>query len=147
MRYVLYHADDHKVSLQGEIEFMKNYIDLMSIRIAENITVKFEFPEIEQEIKVPPLLFISLIENAYKHGIDANFPGFIHISMEITTQTIIFKVNNTLFPKPMDDQTISGIGLENLNKRLQLLYKDMDVKLIREQTENEYHTELKIPKN
>jgi two-component system, LytTR family, sensor histidine kinase AlgZ len=147
MRYVLYHAEDTIVPLRSEIEFLKNYIDLMSIRISSNIDVKFEFQEIVSEIKVPPLLFISLVENAYKHGIDATLPGHIFIKMEYNTERVTFTVINTLFPKTSDDQTVSGIGLENLNKRLQILYRNSDFELIKKQSETEYHTELIIPIN
>jgi two-component system, LytTR family, sensor histidine kinase AlgZ len=145
LRYVLYHAEDARVTLQSEIYFLKTYINLMQIRLSSNIVVKFEFPEVETEIKVPPLLFITLVENAYKHGIDATLYGNIKIKMEITQSHIVFNVTNFCSRQNGDDQTVSGIGLDNLRKRLNILYKSSEFTLTRKQTEKEFFSELKIP--
>jgi two-component system, LytTR family, sensor histidine kinase AlgZ len=147
LRYVLYHAEDAMVPLQSEIYFLKTYINLMQIRISSNIFVKFEFPEVETEIKVPPLLFITLVENAYKHGIDATLQGNIYIKMEITISHIVLSVTNSCSKQIGDDQTVSGIGLENLAKRLNILYKPAEFLFTQKQTEKEYFSELKIPAN
>jgi len=147
LRYVLYHAEDAKVPLTSEIYFLKTYINLMQIRLSSNIFVKFEFPDIETEIKVPPLLFITLVENAYKHGIDATLQGNIFIKMEITETHVLFSVTNSCSRQNGDDQTVSGIGLENLIKRLNILYKTSEFTLSRKQTDKEYFSELKIPFN
>jgi two-component system, LytTR family, sensor histidine kinase AlgZ len=145
LRYVLYHAEDPTVLLQSEIYFLKTYINLMQIRLSSNINVSYEFPDIEEEIKVPPLLFITLVENAYKHGIDATLQGNISIKMQIDQHQICFSVTNTCSHPNTDDQTVSGIGLDNLRKRSKLLYKDSEFKLTSKQTENEYFSELIIP--
>jgi two-component system, LytTR family, sensor histidine kinase AlgZ len=147
LRYVLYHAEDALVPLQSEIYFLKTYINLMQIRISSNIFVKFEFPEVETEIKVPPLLFSTLLENAYKHGIDATSQGNIYIKMEITISHIVFSVTNSCSKQIGDNQTVSGIGLENLAKRLNILYKPSEFLFTQKQTEKEYFSELKIPAN
>jgi LytS/YehU family sensor histidine kinase len=117
----------------------------MQIRLSSNIVVKYEFPETETEIKAPPLLFITLVENAYKHGIDATLYGNIYIKMEITTSHIVFSVTNSCSRQNGDDQTVSGIGLENLHKRLGILYKSSEFTLTRKQTEKEFFSQLKIP--
>jgi two-component system, LytTR family, sensor histidine kinase AlgZ len=145
LRYVLYHAEDARVSLQSEIYFLKTYINLMQIRLSSNIVVKFEFPVEETEIKVPPLLFITLLENAYKHGIDATLQGNISVKMEITESHVVFRVMNSCSKQIGDDQTVSGIGLENLYKRLHILYKTSEFTLIRKHSDIEYFSELKIP--
>ncbi|MEI6851760.1 MAG: histidine kinase [Bacteroidota bacterium] len=150
LRYVLYHAEDAKVPLQSEIYFLKTYINLMQIRLSSSIFVKYEFPDLEAEeteVRVPPLLFITLVENAYKHGIDANLQGNIFIKMELTASHVIFSVNNSCSKPIGDDQTVSGIGLENLQKRLDILYKANEFSLIRKQTDKDYYSELKIPAN
>jgi two-component system, LytTR family, sensor histidine kinase AlgZ len=147
LRYVLYHAEDSRVPLQSEIYFLKTYINLMQIRLSSNIVVKFEFPEEETEIKVPPLLFITLLENAYKHGIDATLQGNIFVKMELTESHVVFRVINSCSRQVGDDQTVSGIGLENLYKRLHILFNTTEFSLIRKQTDKEYYSELKIPAN
>ncbi len=147
LRYVLYHSEDSRVPLQSEIYFIKTYINLMQIRLSSNVSVDFEFPDVETEINVPPLLFITLVENAYKHGIDASLHGNIFIKMDIDLEKIIFSVTNSCSREMGEDSTVSGIGLENLRKRLTLLYKNNDFSLTRRQTEKEYFSELIIPAN
>jgi sensor histidine kinase YesM len=145
LRYVLYHAEDARVPLYSEIYFLRTYINLMQIRLSSNIIVKSEFPELESEITVPPLLFITLVENAYKHGVDVNLQGNIFIKMEITSSHIVFSVTNSCSRQMTDDQTVSGIGIENLLKRLNILYKPSEFSFSRKQTDKEYFSELKIP--
>jgi LytS/YehU family sensor histidine kinase len=145
LRYVLYHSEDAKVPLYSEIYFLKTYINLMQIRLSSNIIVKFEFPDDESEINVPPLLFITLVENAYKHGVDVNLHGNIFMKMEISPNHIVFSVTNSCSRQMTDDHTVSGIGVENLLKRLNILYKSSEFSFSRKQTDKEYFSELKIP--
>jgi len=122
MRYMLYETNEEKVALTKEIDFMKKYIDLMKLRISDKTTVNYSFPSGETGIYIAPLLFISLIENAFKHGVSASKPGTIDIKMTCNDNRVIFAVENTNFPKKTDDKSGSGIGLQNLEKRLELLY-------------------------
>lgn len=122
MRYLLYESNERFVSLNKEIQFMHNYIDLMTLRVSNNVSVKYQFPKDVAGHVVAPLLFISLIENSFKHGVSTSNPSAIEMSLEVSNSTVVFKTKNTLFPKDDKDRSGSGIGLENLRKRLALLY-------------------------
>ncbi|MBS9461931.1 histidine kinase [Flagellimonas sp. 389] len=122
MRYLLYETNIEKVGLQDEIDFMIQYIELMRLRFSEKISISYTFPKNADKIKITPLLFITLIENAFKHGIPASKEATLTFSMEIIGKTLVFKAINQNFPKKVSDKSGSGIGLENLSKRLKLLY-------------------------
>ena len=124
MRYLLYDTDTEKVALQKEIDFMTQYIELMKLRFSNKITISYSFPTVPQNIKVVPLLFITLVENAFKHGIPASSEASLSFKMEITDTFLVFTAKNQNLPKSDSDKSGSGIGLENLSKRLQLLYPD-----------------------
>ncbi|MFD2914072.1 sensor histidine kinase [Psychroserpens luteus] len=122
MRYMLYETSVESVLLSKEIDFMKKYIELMKLRISDKTKVNYNFPEEETGITIAPLLFISLIENAFKHGVSASKESEITIKMTIIEQTVLFTIENANFPKKTDDKSGSGIGLPNIEKRLELLY-------------------------
>jgi two-component sensor histidine kinase len=124
LRYVLYDNNQTYVLLKKEVEFMQNYIELMKIRLSDNVKVDVKFNILSNvETKVAPLLFISLIENAFKHGISYSTPSFINIRLnEHENGTIECVIENSYFPKNEHDKSGSGIGLESLQKRLELLY-------------------------
>ncbi|NLJ20224.1 MAG: histidine kinase [Bacteroidales bacterium] len=124
LRHVLYDNNQTFVSLLQEVEFMQNYIELMRIRLAENIKLTTKFNLISNSnTKIAPLTFISLIENAFKHGISADKPSFIHIQLIENTEGLLrFTCENSYFPKSESDKSGKGIGLEQLQKRLDLLY-------------------------
>ena len=122
MRYMLYETNMELVSLSKEIDFMKKYIALMKLRVSDKTAVNFNFPSEETGIKIAPLLFISLIENAFKHGVSASKESKIEINMMCNHKTVVFYIENDNFPKKTEDKSGSGIGLQNLEKRLQLLY-------------------------
>ncbi|UMB61202.1 histidine kinase [Lutibacter sp. A80] len=122
MRYMLYETNIELISLSKEIDFMKKYIDLMKLRVSDKTVVNYNFPSKESGIKIAPLLFISLIENAFKHGVSASKESEINIDLAIEGTTVVFNVVNNNFPKKINDKSGSGIGLQNLEKRLKLLY-------------------------
>ncbi len=122
MRYMLYETNMDVLPLSKEIDFMKKYIDLMKLRVSDKTEVSYNFPEEETGIKIAPLLFISLIENAFKHGVSATKESYINISMTSNEKTVQFAIENDNFPKKTNDKSGSGIGLQNVEKRLQLLY-------------------------
>ncbi|WP_458626601.1 sensor histidine kinase [Winogradskyella sp. PC D3.3] len=124
MRYMLYETNVESIPLTKEIDFLKKYIDLMKLRISDKTSVSYTFPIKETGIQIAPLLFISLIENAFKHGVSATKTSSIDINMTCDDDTVIFSVENNNFPKKTDDKSGSGIGLQNLEKRLELLYAD-----------------------
>lgn len=122
LRYAMYETNKPKVRLDGEVVFMRNYIDLMKLRCNEMTTVSTQFAIKEPQSEVPPLLFISLVENAFKHGINSNAPATIDIRLEQQDDMLIFNCDNTNNPKPTKDRSGSGIGLDNTRRRLDLLY-------------------------
>ncbi len=122
LRYAMYETNKPKVPLEGEVEFMRNYIELMKLRCNEMTEVNSAFIVHSSKLEIAPLLFISLIENAFKHGMDSNAPATISISLVQTGDTLVFTCDNTNNPKPTKDRSGSGIGLENTRRRLELLY-------------------------
>ena len=122
MRYMLYETNVESIPLSKEIDFMTKYIDLMKLRITDKTVVNYSFPSKETSIKIAPLIFISLIENAFKHGVSANKSSTIQINITSHEKTVLFTIENDNFPKKTEDKSGSGIGLNNIKKRLELLY-------------------------
>ncbi len=122
LRYALYDSEAEKVSLSSEMEFMDNYIDLMALRCNELTSVTKDLQAPPGNIQVAPLLFISLVENAFKHGINARYPSFVKVSMHYEEGRLLFRCENSRFEKRGSDHIGSGIGLENMKRRLELLY-------------------------
>ncbi len=125
LRYILYDNLNERVSLKGEVEFIKTYIELMSIRLPRKVSVKTEFKISENcSTQIAPLIFISLIENAFKHSVSAEGEGFIEIYFEDKTQSgeVILSISNSNHAKADQDQSGHGIGLEQVRRRLELLY-------------------------
>ena len=144
LRYAMYESNKPKVHIDGEVEFMRNYIELMKLRCNEMTTVTSQFTMDNPQADVPPLLFISLIENAFKHGMNSNAPATIDIRLELHDDTLVFNCDNTNNPKPTKDRSGSGIGLVNTRRRLDLLYSG---RYTWEQTitpENIYHVKISI---
>jgi len=144
LRYAMYETNKPTVPLQGEVEFMRNYIGLMKLRCNEMTTVDFRCSMVNGQSEVAPLIFISLVENAFKHGMNSNAPATIDISLTQRDGTLVFTCDNTNNPKPTKDRSGSGIGLENTRRRLDLLYPG---RYQWEQTvtpENIYHVKITL---
>jgi two-component system, LytTR family, sensor kinase len=125
MRYILDESEHDYKHLSQEIEFMNNYIDIMKLRIGEKTKLMVDFPVEYKDISIPPLLFISLIENAFKYGVSVQEESNIKISFEYSEKNICFTCVNSLPENSsMADQGSHGIGLDNLKKRLKLLFPD-----------------------
>jgi hypothetical protein len=124
LRYALYDTDVDKVPLSGEVAFMDNYIHLMQLRCNEltEVTTDWQLPA--ADVKIAPLLFISPIENAFKHGVNARMKSFVHIGLHPEGKDLVFTCENSLFEKTGEDHIGSGIGMENLKRRLELIYPD-----------------------
>lgn len=122
MRYVLYDATQPRLPLTKEIQFLNNYIELMSIRYTDKVDIQVSFPEAVPDVMIPPLLFISFVENAFKHGISYRQQSFISLKMEITGNDLHCRIINSSFDKT--NGQIQGVGLDNARKRLRLLYGD-----------------------
>ncbi len=140
MRYLLHDSVTRKVPLVKEIGFLERYIDLMQLRTSSNLRLEKSFPIVNQPIQIAPLLLITFVENAFKHGIDAMHPSHIKIKLTIEKDALHYSVINSSFPQK-DKVTDSGIGLENLKKRLELLYPG-SFELIEEEIDMEYSAKL-----
>ncbi len=124
LRYAIYKTDTTMVPIQGEVEFMRNYIELMKLRCNEKTAVTTKFQIENPQYQMAPLIFISLIENAFKHGVSSNKPSTIDISLIQQDGQMIFESKNTNYAKSDTDRSGSGIGLENTRRRLELIYHD-----------------------
>ena len=122
LRYAMYETNKKTVPIQGEVEFMRNYISLMKLRCNEMTTVNVQWSIVNGQSEVAPLLFISLIENAFKHGVSSSRSSTIDISLEQKGNSVVFTCDNTNYPKNDTDRSGSGIGLENTRRRLDLMY-------------------------
>lgn len=123
LRHVLYENQQNTVPLCKEIDFIGNYIELMRIRLASNVNVDTQF-DIHPNSQTPivPLIFISLIENAFKHGISPTQSSYIRIHFSETKEEIRCEIVNSYHPKANTDKSGSGIGLEQVQRRLELTY-------------------------
>ena len=122
LRYAMYETNKKMVPIEGEVTFMRNYIELMKLRCNENTVVNAHFPPLTFHLEIAPLLFISLIENAFKHGVSSSRPSTIDIRLEEQDGQLVFTCDNTNYPKDDADRSGSGIGLENTRRRLELVY-------------------------
>jgi sensor histidine kinase YesM len=122
MRHMLYDNQEEKVVLKDEIEFLENYVSLMKIRMSQNVEVTLEEDVENPHVKIAPLLFISLVENAFKHGVSPVATSFIHIKLIQKKDKLAFVIENTHHPKDTKDFSGHGIGLQQVQRRLELAY-------------------------
>lgn len=147
MRFILYQTNDHEVLIKDEITFIANYVELMKIRTQHNVSISIEIPPLVPDLLIPPLIYISLVENAFKHGIDPVKNSVIRIWFSVTEKQLLFEVANTNFPKTQKDKSGSGIGIVNVKKRLEILYKPNEYTLDQKCVGDYYITKLTIPIN
>ena len=121
MRYMLYEADKDLVPLNKEIDYIKSYIQLQRLRLADSENVSLKITGEDRGRAVPPLLFISFIENAFKYGTDYKGKTFVKINLDVTDESVFLNVKNKIgiFKEPTSN---SGIGLENIRNQLELIY-------------------------
>lgn len=145
LRHVLYDSSEKYTTLDKEVEFLNNYIELMRIRYIDDVEIKFTAPDIAQcrKISIPPLLLIVLLENAFKHGISYNKASFITVDISAYNNELSCVVANSRH----DTHTTghSGIGLDNITKRLDLLFGDRYSLSTDETDKSVYIVELVIP--
>lgn len=123
LRYVMYESSQPLVTLEKDLNFVRNYVELMRIRLPEHVELKTNISSVVPGTLVAPLLYISLIENAFKHGVSNDKPSFIHIDITQEGNQVICSIANSDFHKDANqDKSGSGIGLVNLERRLALLY-------------------------
>ena len=145
MRYVLYDSGSEIISLNNDIQFLKNYIELMRIRYTDAIDIRVEHPkDLSEQVSIPPLLLIVFVENAFKHGISYNHSAFIHLKIEVEDDKVIATFCNSRHPS-VNQKPSAGIGLENVRKRLELIYGTRNYTLKITEKPDTYHVKLIIP--
>ena len=145
MRYMVYETNEDKVALEKEIHHLKKYIQVCQLRIAkdDDVSINFAIKGAVEDIKISPMILIPFVENAIKHGINPKTKSIIDISLKAEQKKLHFKVTNTIhqsFHDLIDEP--SGFGLDNLKKRLSILYPNrytLDTK-----EENGYYISLLI---
>jgi LytS/YehU family sensor histidine kinase len=123
MRYVIYETGTPKVQLEKEIGYIHDFIGLSRLRFTEeelNVSVRVEGPV--RDAPIAPMILIPFVENAFKHGVKIEFSSFINIRIAVAGDKIIFECTNSLHQGKRIEETQTGIGLENVKRRLDLLY-------------------------
>ena len=123
MRHFMQNIDQKQISLTEEVDFLQQYISLMQLRLTDKTTVRVDFPKEVPQLTIAPLLFISLVENAFKHGVSATEATELSFSLRVEENKVLFRSENTIIPK-QESLYSSGIGIDNLKKRLRLLYPE-----------------------
>lgn len=144
LRYMLYEKDDKQISLENEVKYLENYIDLQKIRFADYVEIEFLVHQPLLSKNIEPMLLIPFVENAFKHGVGMVEKPIIKIELQTTPSHLSFRVTNKF---SADKQEVkdgaSGIGLANVKRRLELLYLDQYVLNV-EEKDNLYTTDLKL---
>ena len=120
MRFVLYEGDKQNVPLSRELEFVRHYVALMQLRYTDKVRIDIDLPREVPDCQVPPLILITFIENAFKHGVSYLRESFIEVKVFVENNKLKFTCRNTKSPKPNEEK--GGMGLANARKRLDLLY-------------------------
>lgn len=143
LRYILYDNTSDTIELDKEVSFILNYNKLMKMRVGDTMNVSFDMPDEVAGVSIPPLLLIPLLENAYKHGVLPDGKGFINCKLSIEQSHLVFEVVNSI-SNTEEDCSCSGIGLQNLQKRIELIYAD-EASLEAKIDNDKYISRLVIP--
>ena len=145
MRYLLYDSAQNTIELKKEIEFIYSFISLMQLRHSDEVEVTVLIPDQIPDIKIPPMLFISLLENAFKHGVSYPKKSYIYFELQIHENSLGCIIKNSKHKVPAKYHgEYSGIGLDNIKESLKLLYED-NFQLNIQDKESEFEVDLKIP--
>jgi two-component system LytT family sensor kinase len=121
--YMLYRCSEHTVPVQGEIQLIENYLALERLRLNDDVHINFTAPPNPGTATVAPLIMLSLVENAFKHGVNKGIGNAtVDIDLHVTESKLIFSVTNT--KAPLRDNMPPGIGLKNVRRQLELMYPD-----------------------
>ena len=142
MRHVVYESSADTIPLSADIKFIENYIELMRVRYAQKIDVRFTYPEsIPSTLTIPPLVFIVFVENAFKHGVSRLHNSYIHIDITYDKHNVVAHFSNSVYPTKEQKK---GIGLENVRRRLEHIYGTRHSLEIERNSES-YCVTLKLP--
>ncbi len=146
MRYVLYDSGREQISLSKDMQFLENYIELMRIRYTDDVEIRVDYPRnMPRQVSIPPLLLIVFVENAFKHGISYNGRSFIHLTVEYADGRVTSTISNSRHKATHDKRSSAGIGLENVRKRLALIYGPKKYTLEIDEQPAVYTVKLVIP--
>ncbi|SHN31590.1 Histidine kinase [Cyclobacterium lianum] len=147
MRYVLYETDKDLTLLNKELDFIKDYIELMRLRLSEKVKLDITIPQHTPDLPIAPMLLLPFLENCFKHGISAKDESRIEIGIELKGKVLYLHTRNTIFPaNPNSKEKLSsGIGLNNTKRRLALIYgTEYRLEIDQENRENEFRVDLTI---
>ncbi|WP_373514836.1 sensor histidine kinase [Persicitalea sp.] len=134
MRYMIYESNHPKVPLSKEIEYMGNYISLEELRLDDKVPITFAVTGSTQGVQIEPFLFITFLENAFKHGVSTNAEGsWVKVEITLLENRCVYSVVNSRLPATEKEDEKSGIGLSNLRRRLELSYPDRHQLQIRDE--------------
>lgn len=123
MRYMLYETDEEKVSLEKETEYLQSYIDLQQQRFGKKVLINVKMCKADNVYFIEPMLLIPFVENAFKHGTGMIENAHIDIELKAENNILNFRVSNQYDPSSIETKDkSSGIGLTNVQRRLQLLH-------------------------
>ncbi len=142
MRFVLYDGNKQHVPLSLELDFIRHYISLMQLRYTEKVKITLDLPQVAPDYKIPPLILITFIENAFKHGVSYRQESFIEVKAAIDRGRLLFTCRNSKVETLNEEK--GGVGLTNVRKRLILLYGH-NYSLNIGNTQDVYSVELNIP--
>ena len=147
LRHVLYDSSEKHTTLDKEVEFIDSYIKLMRIRYIDEVNIEFNTPDIVlcRKIKLPPLLLIVLVENAFKHGISYDENSFVRIDIIAFDNELKCIVTNSRHKATNSNTEHSGIGLSNITRRLEMLFGKRYMLTIDDSDQKRYSVELVIP--
>lgn len=125
LRYVLYECDQPKVSIKKEVAYIQNYLELFSLKSSKAYNIETDFQLTNENLQIAPMILIPFIENALKHGhLEKRGNSFLKISLHTENLKVWFEVENSIPELPLAKDDVGGIGLENVKKRLGLLYPE-----------------------
>ena len=144
MRYILYEGNNRLIPLPREVQFLRNYVQLMRLRYTERVRIGLSLGDSLPDLMLPPLLLIIFVENAFKHGISYRTESFVEIGIRIKDGRLLFKCRNSRPQQPQNETKKGGMGLVNVRRRLDLLFPK-NYRLDIDEKGNEYDVELDIP--
>lgn len=143
LKYMYSNADKDTISINDEIEYISQYIDLQSLRLNEHTNVSFDHSVDDCLVQIPPMVLITFVENAFKYGVSSTTASHIKIALKLSDHQLHFTAQNPIVSNKTSE---GGVGIENCRKRLELLYPDRFT-LTAQASGSEFVTKLDIQLN